>query len=202
MVIIQRPRFTFFPSLFFLLLASTLGHAQCTGSNPYTCTETQSVSIPAGPNGSTWVYPSDLTVSGLSGPISAINVQLHGLTSNDVVGCGTADLGVLLKAPNGTYMELMGLAGNCGASSGEDWTSGGVTLTIQDGATAMPYSGDPPCSNPSNSGWPHPVESGGFNEGTFAATSCPYGNSYTTYPSPGPGTTNSATAAAPSAPLR
>jgi len=64
-------------------------NAQCTGSNPYTCTETQSVSIPAGPNGTgfgTWVpatnYPSNLTVSGLSGTITTVSVQLHGLTSD------------------------------------------------------------------------------------------------------------------------
>ncbi len=182
-------------------------NAQCTGSNPYTCTETQSVSIPAGPNGTgfgTWVpanvYPTQLTIPAntLNGTISSISVQLHGLTSDaQGSGCGTADLGVLLKAPNGTYMELMGLAGNCDATNLEDWSSGGVTLTIQDGATHMPYSGDSPCSNTNGAGWPYPTESGGFNEGTFAPTSCPFGNNYDTYPSPGPGTLNSGTAAAP-----
>jgi hypothetical protein len=94
-------------------------------------------------------------------------------------------------------MELMGLAGNCVANSLEDWSNGGVTLTIQDGATAMPYSADSPCINNTGAGWPNPIESGGANEGTFAPTSCPEGNNYDTYPSPGPGTLNSATAAAP-----
>ena len=65
--------------------------AQCTGSNPYTCTETQSVSIPAGPNGTgfgTWVpatvYPSELTVSGLSGTITTVSVQPVSYTHLDV----------------------------------------------------------------------------------------------------------------------
>lgn len=127
----------------FFLFAATRSSAQCSGSGPYTCTVTQSVSIPAGPYGTgvgTWVpasvYPSTLTVSGLSGTVGGISVQLHGLTSDAAgLGCGTADLGVLLKAPNGSYMELMGLAGNCTANSPEDWGSGGVTLTIQDGLT-------------------------------------------------------------------
>src|ERR1035438_4026267 len=94
----------------FFLLASVLAHAQCTGSGPYTCTVTQSVVIPQGPNGTgfgTWVpatvYPSQLTISGLSGTIATINVQLHGLTADAAgTGCGTADFGVLLKAPNGS----------------------------------------------------------------------------------------------------
>jgi hypothetical protein len=191
-------------STLFLLLASTLSHAQCSGTGPYTCTETQSVSISNGPSGGAGtyvpanVYPSELTVSGLSGTIATIKVQLNGLTADaQGNGCGTSDMGVLLKAPNGTYMELMGLAGNCDATNLEDWSSGGVTLTIQDGATAMPYSGDSPCTNNTGAGWPHPTESGGFNEGTFAATSCPFGNDYDIYPSPGPGALTSATAAAP-----
>ncbi len=207
MAISKRPSLLgFFLCTFFLLLASALGHAQCTGTGPITCTKTESVSIPAGPSGTglgTWVpasvYPSQLTVSGLSGTIGAISVQLHGLTSNATGNsCGTADLGVLLKAPNGSYMELMGLAGNCSATSPEDWTSGGVTLTIQDGGASghMPYSGDSPC-DANTAGWPHPIESGGFNEGTFSPTSCPFGNNYDTYPSPGPGTLNSGTAALP-----
>ena len=114
-------------------------NAQCaTSGSSATCTVTQSVSIPAGPSGTgfgTWVpasvYPSDLTISGLSGTIATIKVQLNGLTSNATgSGCGTADFGVLLKAPNGSYMELMGLAGNCNATNLEDWSNGGVTLTI------------------------------------------------------------------------
>src|ERR1035438_4447966 len=197
--------FALFVCTALLLLTSSLAHAQCTGSGPYTCTVTQSVVIPAGPNGTgfgTWVpatvYPSQLTISGLSGTIATINVQLHGLTSNATgSGCGTADFGVLLKAPNGSYMELMGLAGNCGANNLEDWSNGGVTLTIQDGATHMPYSGDSPCTNQTGAGWPNPIESGGANEGTFAPTSCPEGVNYDTYPGPGPGTLNSASAAAP-----
>ena len=178
----------------FLLLASIPCHAApgCTTvAGVTTCTGDDSTSISNGAVGSTYVtastYPSTLSVSGLSGTIATIKVQLNGLTSNDVVGCGTADLQVLLKSPTGQYMEVMGDAGNCDATTGEDWTSGGVTLTIQDGGTAMPYSGDSPC-NSSTAGWPYPTESGGFNEGTFAPTSCPYGNNPEVYPSPGPGT--------------
>ena len=174
--------------------------AQCTGSNPYTCTETQSVSIPAGPNGTgfgTWVpatvYPSELTVSGLSGTITTVSVQLHGLTSDGQgAGLGTADMGVLLKGPNGLYVELMGQAGN--SNNGELWTGSGVLLNIQDGGTRMP---DDAC--PSGSGsWPNLDVSNGTSEGgPFEPTSCPFGNSYDTYPSPGPGTLTSGEVAAP-----
>jgi hypothetical protein len=181
-------------------LVADRANAQCTGSNPYTCTETQSVSIPAGPNGTgfgTWVpatvYPSTLTVSGLSGTITTVSVQLHGLTSDGQgAGLGTVDLGVLLKGPNGLYIELMGQAGN--GNNGELWTGSGVLLNIQDGGTRMP---DDAC--PSGSGsWPSLDVSNGSSEGgPFAPTSCPFSNSYDTYPSPGPGTLTSGEVAAP-----
>ena len=185
---------------FFLLLASTLGHAQCTGTGTITCTVTQSVSISsgsgtAGPSGNLFqeasVYPSTLTISLQSGTIATVSVQLHGLTSNATGnGVGTNDLELLLEAPNGSYMELMGNAGIGANTSGtnlEDWSNGGVTLTIQDGATMMPDYGASPCSTSTTAGWPHAVESGGFDEGTFAPTSCPFGSAADFYPSPGPG---------------
>ncbi|MGD0367790.1 MAG: Ig-like domain-containing protein, partial [Acidobacteriaceae bacterium] len=177
-------------------------NAQCTGSNPYTCTVTQSVSIPAGPNGTgfgTWVpasvYPSELTVSGLTGTISNISVQLHGLTSDGQgSGLGTNDLGVLLESPNGTYLELMGQAGN--GNNGELWTGSGVLLNIQDGGTQMPIAACPGGSQTAT--WPNLVVSNGSSEGgPFKPTSCPFGETYDTYPSPGPGTLTSGEVAEP-----
>jgi hypothetical protein len=187
-----------------VLLAPTASHAQCTGSGTITCTVTQSVSIPGGQAANGTVnnygdiqtgspYPSTLTISGLSGTIATISVQLHGLTSDAVDGCGTQDLQVLLQAPNnGPYLELMGSAGNCGTASPEDWTGSGVLLNIQDGpaTTHMPYSGGTSgtCADPNNLGWPIPDVSNGSSEGTFAPTSCPDGSTPETYPPPGPGT--------------
>jgi hypothetical protein len=176
-----------------LLFAATLAHAQCTGTGPYTCTETQNVSIPAGPNGTgfgTWVpanvYPSELNIPAgtLSGTIATVSVQLHGLTSIGIgQGCGTADLGVLLESPNGSYLELMGQAGNC--ANGENWSGSGVLLNIQDGGIRMP---DAACPGGNQSaGWPNPDVSNGSSEGgPFEPTSCLFGNNPDTYPSPGP----------------
>jgi len=193
MAICKRPGlFGFFLSTTFLILASTLANAQCMGSNPYTCTVTQSVSISDGAVGSTYVppnvYPSTLSVSGLTGTIETIEVQLNGLNSDTGnQGNGTANLEVLLQAPNGAYMEIMGDAGNPG--NPEIWN--GVTLTIQDGATTMPYSGDTPCTNTGNTTWAD-QNATDTSVGTYAPTSCPFGNNPQDFPSPGPGTVTAA----------
>jgi alpha-tubulin suppressor-like RCC1 family protein len=170
--------------------------------NPGTGNGNSGVALPPGnttnyaiyQTGST--YPSTLTVSGLTGTIATIQVQLEGLTSDSTNGgCGTQNLEVLLEAPDGTtYMEVMGNAGDCGANTSqgspgaEIWSNGGVMLTIEDAQAHMPYSGDTSCANMSNTGWPFENESGNFNEGNFAPTSCPFGNNSDVYPSPGPGT--------------
>ena len=174
-------RLAFYALFLCALLLLTASQCQATAgcttnAGVTTCTGGQSTSIPAGAANSTYVaastYPSTLTVSGLTGTIATIQVQLEGFTSDSTnEGCGTADLEMLLEAPNGTYMEVMGYAGNCeantsqGSPGAEIWGTGGVMLTIKDGGTVMPYSGDSPCVNMSNTGWPFENESGNFNEG-------------------------------------
>ncbi len=203
MAMCKRPSlFGFFLCTFFLLLASTLGHAVggcSTAAGVTTCTGGQATAITGNnPSHSSGVYqaadtyPSTLTVTGQTGTISTISVQLNGLNSDTGnQGIGTADLQVLLVAPDGsTYMEIMGDVGN--PNNPENWNA--VTLTIQDGATHMPYSGDDPCIIPmGNPGWsPLNVPPGSTSVGPYAPTSCPFGNNAEFYPSPGPGTVSSA----------
>jgi hypothetical protein len=103
----------FLSALLLLTASQCQATAGCTtNAGVTTCTGGQSTSIPAGAANSTYVaastYPSTLTVSGLTGTIATIQVQLEGFTSDSTnEGCGTADLEMLLEAPNGTYMEVM-----------------------------------------------------------------------------------------------
>lgn len=88
------------------------------------------ITIPAGAPGATQgtaaPYPSTITVSGMSGPITHVEVTL-----NHVGHTSMADIDVLLVGPGGQKVELMELAGSGGVSDS--------TWTFRDGGPAMPF---------------------------------------------------------------
>ena len=68
-------------------------------------------------------YPSEITVSGIAGPVTSITVTL-----SNIAHTHPTDLDVLLESPNGRTVMLMS---DCGGGADVD----GLTLTFRDGAT-------------------------------------------------------------------
>ena len=89
-----------------------------------TLTNTTNISIPL--SGPAAVYPSSVSVSGLSGVISRVSVTLTNLNHTN-----PDDLDIMLIAPSGQKVLLMS---DCGG--GGDLVN--TTLTFSDGATALP----------------------------------------------------------------
>jgi subtilisin-like proprotein convertase family protein len=100
-------------------LVNTGGHAN---TNPITIPS----AAPAFTSGPATPYPSNITVSGLTGTISNVSVTLNNLTHTF-----PDDLDVLLVGPNGQSVLLMSDAG------GSDNASG-INLTFNDSAAPIP----------------------------------------------------------------
>ena len=115
------------------------------------------------PPGVASLYPSPITVSGLSGTISDVNVTLTGITASR-----PRDLDVLLVAPTGQTLVIMADTGNlCAISS--------VNVTLDDGAASQlpdPTNGCPPDS---------PITTG-----SYKPTNIVFGTEVDTFPSPAP----------------
>jgi Bacterial Ig-like domain (group 3) len=80
-------------------------------------------------------YPSTITVPGsFTGTVSTISVVLHGLTTDGNTRNSLAFSGLVLVAPSGKSMEILGGAGD-GTDAGPGLTN--VKVTIQDGGTAV-----------------------------------------------------------------
>ena len=115
-------------------------------------------------------YPSTLTVSGLSGTVATVTVQLQGLTT---VGGGsgddTQDLGILLKSPGGQLLEILG------NTSDSLQSLSGLTLNISDAASNQ---------------MPNQVSPWSQTTGTLSVQPASYSHGVDpeTFPSPGPGT--------------
>ena len=74
------------------------------------------IKIPAsGSSGTAAPYPSQIAVSGMSGPITDVNVTLH-----RVGHTFPSDIAVLLVSPSGDTVKLM--QANCGVEDIEDFT--------------------------------------------------------------------------------
>lgn len=124
-----------------------------------TFTNPTEIKIPAsGTEGAASPYPSSVAVSGMSGPITDVNVTLHrvGHTSPHYIQ-------ILLVSPLGDTVNLM--SGNCGGEDIEDflWTFD------QQASTPMPRSGDGTCpefvyrpnaNNFTGITWPTPAHPG------------------------------------------
>lgn len=185
-----------------LLLSTTAGAQTCstscsTTSGVTTCTSTdviQTVNTSGSPTdppqGSPLepsVYPSCITVSGVSGTVATVQVQLgvstvgsspHGMVSN---GSGNylslQGTEILLVSPTGDQLELLGNPGD-----GSDGLSGAILLIGDSNATNTNCpDGFSPMPNGSPAGFP----SGGtqcYEPSSYDSAS--YGG---TFPSPGPG---------------
>jgi subtilisin-like proprotein convertase family protein len=111
-----RPRFR--PEL--IPLEARLAPASYTFSNPALITINDFA--PASP------YPSNISVSGVTGTVGDVNITLNGLTHTY-----PSDLGILLVGPTGANIYIMDYAGG-----GADVT--GVVLTFDDqAASPIPY---------------------------------------------------------------
>jgi subtilisin-like proprotein convertase family protein len=111
------------------------------------------ITIPA--EGAASPYPSSVVVSGITGPITDVNVTLH-----RVGHASPHDIGVLRVSPSGDSVALMRL--NCGEGGIEDFT----WILDQQASTPMPTAFDSSCPefvyrpNPSfvfGSEWPAPA---------------------------------------------
>jgi hypothetical protein len=75
-------------------------------------------------------YPSDISVSGLAGPVTNVTATLHGFHHS----CPT-DVDVLLVGPQGQRTILMSDAGDC---AGVNHPRDPIDLTFRDGAQPLP----------------------------------------------------------------
>jgi subtilisin-like proprotein convertase family protein len=104
----------------FLLLASGVALAA-----PTTFSNTSAIQIPD--SGAANPYPSEITVQGLSDPITDVNVKLNGLTHG-----WPDDVGVQVVGPDGTSVLLMSDVG--GPPLFGDTPVNGINLTLDDEA--------------------------------------------------------------------
>ena len=107
----------------------TLTAAPSHADGPTTFTSATAIDVPASGSadqrGQANPYPSTISVSGVSGPVSTVQVSLNGLT-HDSVG----DLDVMLVSPTGATLVLMSDVGDPDALS----FSFGADLTFSDSA--------------------------------------------------------------------
>jgi subtilisin-like proprotein convertase family protein len=96
---------------------------------PTTFSNSTSISVPAGQPGTTvgasTPYPSNITVSGLVGTITDVNVTLTGISHSN-----QADIDVLLVGPNGEKFTLM-------SDTGQSGVAGSINLTFDDAAASF-----------------------------------------------------------------
>jgi hypothetical protein len=97
-------------------------------------------------------YPSDISVSGLAGPVTKVTATLHGFHHT----CPT-DLDVLLVGPQGQKTLLMSDAGDC--SNGAGTAHDPIDLTFDDGGPPVPCLGGNPSTPPLAGGTYAPTNS-------------------------------------------
>jgi hypothetical protein len=115
------------------------------------------------PPGVASLYPSPITVSGLSGTITDVNITLTGITASR-----PRDLDVLLVAPTGQTLVVMADTGNlCSISN--------VNVTLDDQAAAQ-------LPDPTNGCPPDPA----ITTGSYKPTNIVFGTEVDTFPSPAP----------------
>lgn len=89
-------------------------------------------------------YPSNISVSGLTGTISDVNVTLRGLTYGDAEGGGPPDIDLMVVAPDGKAVMVMSDA--CGTNADLNPIAAAVDLTFDDAAAAsLPADPADPC---------------------------------------------------------
>lgn len=147
-------RFSYCAPLVLILLG---GAATKTGAAPIDFSNPTSISIPD--SGAATPYPSNISVSGLTGTVTDVNVTLFGLTHTF-----PDDIDILLVGPTGVKIRLMSDAGGVNDVSG-------VNLTFDDAAlSSLP-------------------DSAQIVSGTFKPTNHPnaVGPAEDSFPAPAPG---------------
>lgn len=117
-----------------------MAHAQCPNSGNTSTSATfcnqNALTIENNANGPTdgSPYPFQVTVSGMSGAVSSVNVTLNGYT----VGSGTPpeDAELMLVSPGGQALTFFG--GVCGGGASEP---NGLKITLSDSGTGVPPNG-------------------------------------------------------------
>lgn len=134
-------------------------------SNPASITVADRTSS-ANPPGVGSIYPSPITVTGLSGTVSDVNVTLTGITAPR-----PRNLDFLLVAPSGQTLIIMADAGGtagCGITN--------VNITLDDSAVTLLPNNDVNGCPPDT-----PIVSG-----TYRPTNIVFGSEVDTFPSPAP----------------
>ena len=132
-------------ALFVGVAAPSLAHAD----GPTTFSNTTSIEIPqagsANQTGPATPYPSNITVSGLAGLVTKVQVVLHGLTHGAL-----NDVDALVVAPTGQNLVVMSDVGAPNTLT----TSNNATLTFDDSAAGVVPSGSVPTGSyrPSSDG--------------------------------------------------
>lgn len=116
------------------------------------------IKLPAsGDSGVASPYPSQVTVGGMSGPITDVNVTLHRVGHTK-----PAEINVLLVSPSGDTVNMM--SDNCGQEDIEDflWTfdQQAATPMPRDGSSCPEFAYRPNALNNSFSFWPAPAPPG------------------------------------------
>jgi len=153
-----------------------------------TCTGDPSNPCVASPYPSTITVPGGAAIISFSAPFSVKISGIEAPSSPDGGGpCyGTSDLGFLLKAPMGQFLEIMSFAGGYADSVS------GASITLSSGSGTIMVNGD---TTDWNSGASMTGSLGTYAPGSFLATTGtpPLQD---VYPSPGPGTLSASTMAA------
>ncbi len=129
---------------------------------PTTFTNPTSISIPNGSSsdqsGVASPYPSPISVSGLTGQVTAVTATFNGLSHTSA-----GDIDALLVSPTGENLELMSDLGDPNTFT----IASNATITFADGSPSMPQSGSIPT-------------------GTYAPTNVNPGDVPDTFPAPAP----------------
>jgi hypothetical protein len=134
----KRPGlFGFFFSTFFLLLASTLGHAQCSGTGTTTYTSSGGVSVVGG---TVSTSTNTITVSSLpsGSTITCVSVVLNAVTTNGEAYESMNYASFMLTSPDGRKFEFLGSTGD--GTDGDNLNDSGsgladVNITVADNAS-------------------------------------------------------------------
>jgi hypothetical protein len=133
--------------------------------------DSQTVSNPASIGGSPALYPSPITIAGMSGTVTNVTITLTNIVGDGFALC-LNNLDVLLVSPTGQKLLLMSDVGDVSSGCG---SNGPQTYTFDDAGATMPA----PEARPAN---------GTYKPANFAEANtglCPNGN-LDTFPSPAP----------------
>ena len=153
-----------------LTTSTTLAVVLCWTASPaaaVTFSNTGTITIPL--QGAASPYPSSISVSGIAGAVTDVNVTLHGYSHYE-----PADVDVLLVAPGGRSVTIMSGAGGTAAP-----ITAPIDLTFDDSAaTTIPT---PISDQPVTTGTYRPTINGSGFSGPAPAPTGPYGTTLSAF---------------------